>query len=109
MVKASYLIASLIASASKQYSDEEFIKNGMLTAAEIVCPEKRHAFANISLTRNTVADRISELSEDLDQQKCKVESFLAFSIAIDGSTDFADIAQLAIFICGVNKTLTVTD
>uniref|UniRef100_A0A9J7YGI0 Uncharacterized protein n=1 Tax=Cyprinus carpio carpio TaxID=630221 RepID=A0A9J7YGI0_CYPCA len=98
-VKASYLIAS-----------EIFVKNCMLKAAEIVCPEKRQAFANISLTRNTVADRISELSADLDSQlKRKVESFLAFSVAIDESTDITDVAQLAIFICGVDETLTVTE
>lgn len=109
-VKASFVIASQIALASKPYSDGEFDKNCMLTAAEIVCPEKRHAFANISLTRNTVADRISEQSADLDHQlKRNVESFLAFSVAIDESTDITDVTQLAIFIRGVDKTLTVTE
>lgn len=66
-VKASYVIASQVALASKPYSEGEFVKNCMLKAAEIVCPEKRQAFANISLTRNTVADRISEQSADLKQ------------------------------------------
>lgn len=109
-VKASYLIASEIALASKPYCEGEFVKNCMLKAAEIVCPERRQAFANISLTRNTVADRISELSVDLDSQlKRKVESFLAFSVAIDESTDITDVAQLAIFIRGVDETLTITD
>lgn len=87
-MKASYLIAKQIALASKPYSDGEFVKNCMLTAAEIVCPEKQHAFANINLTRNTVAVRISEISADLDHQlKLKVESFLTFSVAIDEITD----------------------
>ncbi|XP_023254026.1 general transcription factor II-I repeat domain-containing protein 2B-like [Seriola lalandi dorsalis] len=73
-------------------------------------PGKRQAFANISLTRNTVADRISDLSEDLDSQlKRKVKSFIAFSVAIDESTDITDVAQLAIFIRGVDDTLTVTE
>ncbi|CAI5689885.1 unnamed protein product [Oreochromis niloticus] len=109
-VKASYVIASQVALASKPYSEGEFVKNCMLKDAEIVCPEKRQAFANISLTRNTVADRISEQSADLDSQlKCKVESFLAFSVAIDESTDITDVAQLAIFIRGVDDTLTVTE
>ncbi|GAA6090000.1 general transcription factor II-I repeat domain-containing protein 2A-like [Tachysurus ichikawai] len=109
-VKDSYLIACEIALASKPYCQGEFIKNCMLKAAEIVCPEKRQAFANISLTRNNVADRFSELSADLDSQlKCKVESFLAFSVAIDESTDITDVAQLAIFIRAVDETLTVTE
>jgi len=109
-VKASYLIAKEIALASKPFSEGEFVKTCLLKAAETVCPEKRQAFANISLTRNTVADRISGLSEDLDSQlKRKVRSFIAFSVAIDESTDITDVAQLAIFIRGVDDTLTVTE
>lgn len=82
----------------------------MMKAAELLCPEKRQEFANISLTRNTMAERISELSADLDRQlKHKVKSFVAFSVTIDESTDITDVAQLAIFICGVNETLTVTE
>ena len=46
-VKASYLIANEIAVASKPFSEGEFVKTCMLKAAEIVCPEKRQAFANI--------------------------------------------------------------
>ena len=109
-VKASYLIAKEIAVASKPFSDGEFVKNCMLKAAEVVCPEKRQAFANISLTRNTIADRISDLSANVDNQlKEKVASFVAFSIAIDESTDVTDIAQLAVFIRGVDASLTITE
>ena len=67
-MKASYLIANEIAVASKPFSEGEFVKTCMLKVVEIVCPEKRPAFANISLTRNTVADTISDLSADLDSQ-----------------------------------------
>ncbi|KAL4006188.1 mitochondrial carrier [Sarotherodon galilaeus] len=109
-VKASYLIANEIALALKPFSEGEFVKTCMMKASEIVCPEKRQAFANISLTRNTVADRISDLSADLDsQEKQKVKSFIAFSVAIDEGTDITDVAQLAIFIRGVDDTLTVTE
>lgn len=82
----------------------------MMKAAELVCPEKRQAFANISLTRNTIAERISDLSADLDSQlKRRVKSFIAFSVAINESTDITDMAQLALFIRGVDETLTVTE
>ncbi|XP_070408444.1 general transcription factor II-I repeat domain-containing protein 2 [Nothobranchius furzeri] len=109
-VKASYLIANEIAVASKPFSEGEFVKTCMMKAAEIVCPEKRQAFANISLTRNTIADRISDISADLDcHVREKVKSFIAFSVAIDESTDITDVAQLAIFIRGVDDTLTVTE
>ena len=82
----------------------------MLKAAELVCPEKREALANVSLSRNTVADRIGEFAGDLSSQlKDKVKSFIAFTIAIDESNDVTDVAQLGIFIRGVDATLTVTE
>ena len=109
-VKASYLIAHEIVQASKPFSDREFLKTCMLKAAEVVFPEKRSAFANISLSKNTVADRVTELSGDFGSQiNDKIKSFIAFSVAIDESTDITDIAQLAIFIRGVDETLTITE
>ena len=86
------------------------MKTCMLKVAKIVWPEKQQTFANISLTRNTVADIISDLSADMDSQmNHKVNSFVAFSVAIDESTDVTDVAQLAIFIRSVDETLTVTE
>lgn len=56
-----------------------------------------------------MAERISELLTDLDNQlKFKVESFVAFSVAIE-STDITDVAQLAIVIRGVDETLIVME
>ena len=67
-MKASYLIAHEIVQASKPFSDGEFMKICMMKAAEVVFPEKRSAFANISLSKNTVANRVTELSGDLGSQ-----------------------------------------
>ena len=109
-VRASYLIANELVWASKPYSDGELVKTCMLKAAEVVCPEKRPSFANISLSRNTVANRVADLSSNLNSQmKEKIKSFIAFSVAIDESTDVTDIAQLAIFIRGVDETLKITE
>ncbi|XP_073714947.1 general transcription factor II-I repeat domain-containing protein 2-like [Misgurnus anguillicaudatus] len=103
-VKASYLIANEIAVASKPFSEGEFVKKCMMKAAEIVCPEKRQAFANINLTRNTVVGRISVSGFGQPAEaKSKV------SVAIDESTDITDVAQLAIFIRRVDDTLTITE
>jgi len=59
-------------------------------------------FANICLTRNTVAERISDISTNLDSQlKNKIKSFVSFSVAVDESTDISDIAQLAISVANL--------
>ncbi|KAM4562536.1 general transcription factor II-I repeat domain-containing protein 2-like [Odontesthes bonariensis] len=109
-VKASYVIAWEIAKASKPFSEGEFVRTCMIKAAELVCPENRQALANISLSRPTVTERVEELSSDLHSQlKEKIKSFVAFSIALDESTDVTDTAQLAIFIRGVDAALNVTE
>jgi len=54
-----------------------------------------------------VAERISDLSANLDSQlKNKVKSFVTFSVALDESTDISDVAQLAICIRGVDEPLS---
>ena len=60
---------------------------------------KAHLFKDISLTRNTVAERIDDMSSDL-KQMLKTESFKFehFSLAIDETVDITGIAQLAVFI-----------
>ena len=67
-MKASYIIDSEIATASKPFLEGGFVKTCMLKAAEQVCPEKRQAWANISLLKNTVLERIGELAGDLNSQ-----------------------------------------
>jgi len=57
-----------------------------------------------------VAERVSDISASLDSQvKKKVKSFGIFSVALDESTDISDVAQQAIFIRGVDETLSVTE
>ncbi|XP_077137809.1 general transcription factor II-I repeat domain-containing protein 2-like [Ranitomeya variabilis] len=98
-VSASYKLSKMIAVNGKSYSEVDFIKQCLVKTAEIVCPEKAQLFKDISLTRNTVAERIDEMSVDVKQQLKAVSSrFEHFSIAIDESVDVSGIAQLAIFI-----------
>jgi hypothetical protein len=69
-----------------------------MKAAEILCPEKQQLFKNISLSANTVAERVNDLAGDIQcQLKEKSKYFVAYSIAIDDGTDVKDIAQLAVF------------
>jgi len=57
-----------------------------------------------------VAERVSDISANLDSQlEKKVNSFVIFSVALDESTDISDVSQQAIFIRGVDETLSVTE
>ncbi len=53
------------------------------------------------LCRYETADRVCEMATDLRTQLCeRSKNFIAYSLAVDESTDMMDIAQLAIFIRG---------
>ncbi|KAL6484918.1 hypothetical protein MHYP_G00069630 [Metynnis hypsauchen] len=68
------------------------------------------ATVKLSMVKIQELARRTEKTEGLDSQlKRSVESFLAFSVAVDESTDITDVAQLAIFIRGVDETLIVTE
>ena len=102
-VRASFLITNEIAVASEPFSDGDFVKNCLLTATDFVCHEKRQSFANISLASNTSFGCISDLAADVDGQlKEEVASSVALRVAIDESADITYIAQIVIFIVGVD-------
>lgn len=46
----------------------EFIKECLLSAGEIMCPEQKQAFANRSLTGNTVAQQVKDTAENLQDE-----------------------------------------
>ena len=70
-VEASYVVSGMIAKAGKSFKEGEFIKNCMLQVASIVCPENKGRLSNISLSANTAAERISELSGNIYGQLCE--------------------------------------
>ncbi|UYV70538.1 hypothetical protein LAZ67_7003442, partial [Cordylochernes scorpioides] len=73
-------------------------KECLIKAAEIVCPGNVKTFQAISLSRNTVVERVTDMARNLnDQIKEKSSCFEAFSIACDESTDIGGVAQLAVF------------
>ena len=73
-----------------------------MAVVDVLIPEKRSLFSNISLSRRTVTLRIEEFAEDLKISlrtlACKFE---LYSLAVDESTDQTDIAQVAVFIRGI--------
>ncbi|KAM9781380.1 general transcription factor II-I repeat domain-containing protein 2-like [Syngnathus typhle] len=109
-VEASYVVSEMIAKAGKPFTEGEFVKNCILQAASIVCPEKQSQFSNISLSANTVAERITDLSSDVYDQLCeKAKCFSVYSVALDETTDITDTAQLAIYVRGVDDNFEVIE
>ncbi|UYV71072.1 hypothetical protein LAZ67_8001602 [Cordylochernes scorpioides] len=97
-VHASYVLSEMIAKHSKPFTEGDFIKECLIKAAEIVCPGSVKTFQAISLSRNTVVERVTDMARNLnDQIKEKSSCFEAFSIAFDESTDIGCVAQLAVF------------
>ncbi|UYV78774.1 hypothetical protein LAZ67_16002706 [Cordylochernes scorpioides] len=87
-VHASYVLSEMIAKHSKPFTEGDFIKECLIKAAEIVCPGSVKTFQAISLSRNTVVERVTHMARNLnDQIKEKSSCFEAFSIACDETCD----------------------
>jgi phosphopantetheinyl transferase (holo-ACP synthase) len=87
-VQTSFIISQIVAKKSIPFMDGEYAKECIMKAAEILCPKKQQFFKNISLTANTVAECVNDLAGDIQcQLKEKSKNFVAYSIAIDESTD----------------------
>ena len=109
-VKVSYIILKKIASKSKPFSEGEFIKECIESAAEVLCPAQKHLFSKVSLSGNTVARRIEDVAGDIENTlKICASKFIFFSIAADESTDMTDTAQLSIFIRGIDDDFKITE
>ena len=103
--QASYEVAKLIAKNMKPFTDGDFVKDCLMAVVEVICPEKKKLFSNVSLSATTVTRRIEEMSEDVKtrQQDC-LKNLQYFSIAIDESTDTTDVKNDTSNLCqGFNK------
>jgi len=108
IVKASFSVSQLIAKKLKPFTDGEYIKEAALCLIRDVIPEKENLVQNVSLSRHTVVNRISEISQNIIEILIeKISNFEAFSLCLDESTDMTDNAQLAIFIRGADKNLQI--
>ncbi|CAM1317975.1 EPM2AIP1 (predicted) [Pycnogonum litorale] len=65
---ASFVVAHRIAQRNKAFSDAEFLKDCMLDAVDIVCPEVKTKIEAIPLSRRTVVRRIEAISENISVQ-----------------------------------------
>jgi len=100
-VKVSYVIAEKIDKKSKAFLEGEFVKECLIAAGEILCPNNKELFKKLSLSRVTVARHVEELASDIEGTlKKRSAKFTSYSVALDESIDVKDTAQLAIFIRG---------
>lgn len=82
----------------------------MMKAADTLYSGKWQAFSNMSLPRNTAANGIPGLSDNVQSQIWnKAKAFPPVSIAIDKSTDVNDVAQLAMFIQDADQNINATE
>uniref|UniRef100_A0A8C3IDC5 Uncharacterized protein n=1 Tax=Chrysemys picta bellii TaxID=8478 RepID=A0A8C3IDC5_CHRPI len=109
-VRASFVISEMIAKSSRPFTEGFFVKECLMKANEILCPDRKKVFEGISLSANTVACRITDLADNVQKQLIQMgKGFEAFSIVLDESTDVSDTAQCAVFIRGVDCNLNITE
>ena len=90
---------------NKPFSDGEFIKECLLDATNILCPEQNNKFDSITLSRKTVVRRVEKISEDLTfQLQGSSFHFWWCSLALVESTNVQNTAQLLVFMCGINNS-----
>ena len=100
-LKASYRIALRIAQTKKPHTiGEDLIKPCILEAAKAVLGEQQsNKLRSISLSNDTVKNRISDMSEDiLLQVVTAVKSSPVYSLQLDESTDVESCAQLIVYV-----------
>ena len=100
IVKASYVIALQVAKAKKPHTiGESLLKPCIVDSVRLVLGEdSSQKMKQISLSNNTIKNRIAEMSENIKENVVsKVKSSPFFSLQIDESTDVTNIAQLLAF------------
>ena len=110
MTEVSYGIALALAKKKKVFSDgEEIVKPCLQIFARSLGDGniKRKAY-EIALSKQTVTRRTEELSGDVFHQLKNLAHFCTFfALALDKSTDICGVAQLSIFIRGIDDNFNV--
>ena len=110
MLEVSYEIALVLAKKHKPFSDgEEIVKPCLQKFAQYVDEKSIKKKANdVALSKPTITRHIEELSRDVcEQVKDRAHACWFFSLAFDESADICDVAQLSIFVRGIDDNFKV--
>ncbi|XP_069492317.1 general transcription factor II-I repeat domain-containing protein 2A-like [Ambystoma mexicanum] len=108
--KISYLISEAIARRGKPLSDGEFVKDCLGILTSVAFPDKQAMVEKISLSHQTIARRVDDLSSNIaDSLTKRLGACQFYSLGVDESTDVSDTAQLAIFVRGVTKEFQIVE
>ena len=84
--RASYAVSLLIAKKMHPFTDADFVKDCILAAVDVICPEQHDAFMAIPLSARTATRRVEDLASDVrSSMLTKFKSLGIFSIALDES------------------------
>ncbi|CAI9724707.1 Hypothetical predicted protein [Octopus vulgaris] len=109
-VKASFVVAEEIVKSAQPFTKGEFVKSYGMKMCDGLCPDKKQLLANVSISRNTVADWVCEMVNDLKTQLIENgKDFVVYSFAVDETTDTTDTTHLAVFIRGMDSNLFVME
>jgi hypothetical protein len=79
-VRASYVVAEIIAKTRRPFTDSEFVKHCTLAVTEEVCPDRKQVLEDTSLSARICARR-TELGEHLfEQLKIRAKSFDCYAL-----------------------------
>lgn len=108
--KANFVLANKIAKQNKSFAEAEIIKDCIVDAVSVVCPEAKSKVEAISLSRKTIVRRIDAVAMNIQEQLLAASgSFQWFSIALDESIDIQDTAQILIYIRGIDENFEITE
>ncbi len=94
----------------KPFSDgEEIVKPCQQIFAKYLCDKNiERKVGDIPLSKQSITRRTEELSLDVSEQvKGLAHACIFFSLALDESTGISDVAQLIIFIRGIDDNFHV--
>lgn len=113
VTEAGFVISWNIARAKRPYGEGEFIKKNLEDVLKVLDPNNvalQKVFSQIPISRHTTERRITAINTSLENNlKNDLKNCIAFSLALDESTDIIDIPQLAVFIRFVSPYFVVEE